>query len=587
MAGGKVGPRQKMINMMYLVLTALLALNVSAEILSAFETIKQQLNYSSQNAESSATGAIKVMKAKVDEEVAKGQKDNAGVKDSLDIVHNMTKDLITYIDGLDKSLLAMDGVQDPKTGEILRKDETELNHNFFMGAGGGEEQNGGRGAGKAFELRNKINAYYKTLMDIHNAGTTVDTAKWKAAEFSIQDQKAEDGQAVTWEKHTFHGPIVANFAMLEALKADIYQKENKLLNDYAARLGMKPREIKEVPPPTPPVVKEPEPVKPPDPVVTPKDPKKADVKCLDGEASLIIAPVSEVVVAGMQYKAKLIVGVTSKEAFKYTTTSGSIVGTDVVIPANGNSIPAGKTEVEQTYTVSTTVQGKPISTSGKFKIRKPEIVVTSASVQNLYRLCGNMVNIDVPALGDLYNPVCTASDAEIKQSGESKKKFLIVPRGNKCIVGVSSLMNGQTMKIGDVVYNVIDPPKPSIEILINGQRASSSTQVAKGSRVTLKVVPDPEFKAALPQDARYEITAVAVYKQCGLNPPSKAGGTKLSGRDAAAGLDFPIPQEAFQCSSGSKIFFEVEDVARKNFQSKIVVDPRFTLYEKSISVTTK
>lgn len=585
MAGGKVGPRQKMINMMYLVLTALLALNVSAEILSAFETIKEQLNYSSQNAEASAAGAIKVMKAKVDEEVAKGQKDNAGVKDSLDIVHNMTKDLIAYIDGLDKALLAMDGVQDPKTGEILRKDETELNHNFFMGAAGGEEANGGRGAGKAFELRNKINAYYKTLMDIHNAGITVDTAKWKAAEFTIQDQKAEDGQAVTWENHTFHGPIVANFAMLEALKADIYQKENKLLNDYAARLGMKPREI---PPVTPPKVEEKKPIeeeKKPEP--KPSEPTKATVKCLDGEASLIIAPVSEVVVAGMQYKAKLIVGVTSKEAFKYTTTSGSIVGTEVVIPANGNAIPAGKTEVEQTYTVSTSVQGKSISTSGKFKIRKPEIVVTSASVQNLYRLCGNMVNIDVPALGDLYNPVCTASDADIKQSGESKKKFLIVPRGNKCIVGVSSLMNGQTMKIGDVVYNVIDPPKPSIEILINGQRASSSTQVAKGSRVTLKVVPDPEFKAALPQDARYEITAVEVYKQCGLTPPSKAGGTTLSGRDAAAGLDFPIPGEAFQCASGSKIFFEVKDVARKNFQGKIVVDTRFTLYEKSISVTTK
>ncbi len=585
MAGGKVGPRQKMINMMYLVLTALLALNVSAEILSAFETIKQQLNYSSQNAEASATGAIKVMKAKVDEEVAKGQKDNAGVKDSLDIVHNMTKDLITYIDGLDKSLLAMDGVQDPKTGEILRKDETELNHNFFMGAGGGEEQNGGRGAGKAFELRNKINAYYKTLMDIHNAGTTVDTAKWKAAEFTIQDQKAEDGQSVTWEKNTFNGPIVANFAMLEALKADIYQKENKLLNDYAARLGMKPREIKEVPPVTPPKIEPPK-VEPPK--VDTKEPKKeVEVDKVSGKATLIVSPISSVVVAGMQYKAKLIVGIEQKDKFNYTTTMGSIAGDEVIIPANGNSIPAGKSEIEQTYTVNTTIQGKPLSATEKFKIRKPEIVVTSASVQNLYRLCGNMVNIDVPALGDLYNPVCTASDADIKQSGESKKKFLIVPRGNKCIVGVSSLMNGQTMKIGDVVYNVIDPPKPSIEILINGQRASSSTQVAKGSRVTLKVVPDPEFKAALPQDARYEITAVDVYKQCGLTPPSKAGGTGLSGRDAAAGLDFPIPGEAFQCASGSKIFFEVKDVARKNFQGKIVVDTRFTLYEKSISVTTK
>ena len=39
MAGGKETPRQKMIGMMYLVLTALLALNVSKEILDAFITI--------------------------------------------------------------------------------------------------------------------------------------------------------------------------------------------------------------------------------------------------------------------------------------------------------------------------------------------------------------------------------------------------------------------------------------------------------------------------------------------------------------------------------------------------------------------
>ena len=36
MAGGRLTPRQKMINMMYLVLTALLALNVSKEVLQSF-----------------------------------------------------------------------------------------------------------------------------------------------------------------------------------------------------------------------------------------------------------------------------------------------------------------------------------------------------------------------------------------------------------------------------------------------------------------------------------------------------------------------------------------------------------------------
>ena len=46
MAGGKETPRQKMIGMMYLVLTALLALNVSKQIVAAFITINDKLDYS-------------------------------------------------------------------------------------------------------------------------------------------------------------------------------------------------------------------------------------------------------------------------------------------------------------------------------------------------------------------------------------------------------------------------------------------------------------------------------------------------------------------------------------------------------------
>jgi len=48
MASGKISPRQKMINMMYLVLTAMLAMNVSAEILNAFKTVNKSLDKKNQ-----------------------------------------------------------------------------------------------------------------------------------------------------------------------------------------------------------------------------------------------------------------------------------------------------------------------------------------------------------------------------------------------------------------------------------------------------------------------------------------------------------------------------------------------------------
>src|SRR3712207_3324759 len=50
-------PRQKMINLMYLVLTALLALNVSAEILNAFKTVDRSL-VTTNNTINNSTGTI-------------------------------------------------------------------------------------------------------------------------------------------------------------------------------------------------------------------------------------------------------------------------------------------------------------------------------------------------------------------------------------------------------------------------------------------------------------------------------------------------------------------------------------------------
>src|SRR6478735_1606658 len=56
-------PRQKMINLMYLVLTALLALNVSAEILNAFKTVNSSLTAASNTLDKKNTNIFSSFKA--------------------------------------------------------------------------------------------------------------------------------------------------------------------------------------------------------------------------------------------------------------------------------------------------------------------------------------------------------------------------------------------------------------------------------------------------------------------------------------------------------------------------------------------
>src|SRR5580692_4090823 len=114
-------PRQKMINMMYLVLTALLAINVSAEILNAFKTVDHGINRSNDlfikkskdqfaafDKELSQQGAAKVMPFR----------NNAVITDSL------ANQACEFIDGLKMKLMLICGGKAPN-GEGYNEGEME------------------------------------------------------------------------------------------------------------------------------------------------------------------------------------------------------------------------------------------------------------------------------------------------------------------------------------------------------------------------------------------------------------------------------------------------------------------------------
>src|SRR5438045_5822252 len=60
-------PRQKMINIMYLVLTAILALNVSAEVINAFKVVDRSLITSNQNIGNANEGLYKSLSDKLND----------------------------------------------------------------------------------------------------------------------------------------------------------------------------------------------------------------------------------------------------------------------------------------------------------------------------------------------------------------------------------------------------------------------------------------------------------------------------------------------------------------------------------------
>src|SRR5256885_5137873 len=128
-------PRQKMINMMYLVLTALLALNVSSEILNAFKTVNKSLENTNVTVDHSTQTIMKSLVDKLSDPMtaAKAQVWYPKAKNATDI----SKGVYDYIQKLkDRILTEADG--DPKDpNKSFKEDNLDIATRIMIEKGEG------------------------------------------------------------------------------------------------------------------------------------------------------------------------------------------------------------------------------------------------------------------------------------------------------------------------------------------------------------------------------------------------------------------------------------------------------------------
>ncbi len=362
-----------------------------------------------------------------------------------------------------------------------------------------------------------------------------------------------------WKQFDQRRPVISFIATLEGLKTHVLNVERQLLKDFMNISG--------------------------------------DISFFSRDKlTPLVIPESKIVPAGLQFKARLYLTTSSSDLEPIFSGNGVEIDpsgefAELTLPASGTVIPKGKNEGYQRYsatiglkTLSGTVEKYPVE--GTFTVRKPEILITSAAVQNLYRACGNTVNIDVPALGDYYNPDVKVSSGSVQQSKNSIKKWMIAPEGRSCYVTVSSVTNGQSVNIGAVKYKVIEPPKPNIEVLVNGRVYDGSTPIPKTSRVLVRIVPDEEFRAALPNDARYGISTVDVLIQDDGSSRPRHVGTIEGGR-AEQGIAIDLSSEVRNATGSVKVYLRVNEVYRLNYRNQKKPDKRFSEMERTLGVAIR
>lgn len=236
MASGKQTPRQKMINMMYLVLTALLALNVSKEILDSFVTVNTGLENTKVTLREKMDDTYSQFSGLAAENAAKyGANYNQAQQ-----VQQKAADLVNYIDTLkvmvikETEKLPQDSivVKDAhghaaivNLGKIDKKDAYNEITNMMVGS---EPAKPKEGPYTATELRMKMEEFRDLVKGLRpedqNLQASMDLL------FNFESRPNASGTVENWESRNFyHVPLAAGITIMSKMQADIRNAESEIV----------------------------------------------------------------------------------------------------------------------------------------------------------------------------------------------------------------------------------------------------------------------------------------------------------------------------------------------------------------------
>lgn len=234
-------PRQKMINMMYIVLTAMLALNVAAQVLEAFRVVDSSLIQTLK--------AVDMKNAQVYSSFEQAYIENPAKveewKGKADAVRESTRNLMTYI-----SQLKEDAVNDSGSKPI-NADNPLADDDFFYVTQNGdtlkiEKEDDLNSPSelmitqkRAYELKDKIVEYREGLIALisEDNDELIETIN---SELETADPKVtvkEGGGNKTWETEYFlDKPLVAVLTLLSKIQIDVKNAEANLINYLYAQI---------------------------------------------------------------------------------------------------------------------------------------------------------------------------------------------------------------------------------------------------------------------------------------------------------------------------------------------------------------
>ena len=420
MAGGKQTPRQKMINLMYLIFIAMLALNMSKEVLAAFGLMNEKLEQSNAKTDENNLAFFENLATKASENEA----EYGALYQNAQEVKELSTKYYDYLEGLKKEMTA--DLEDPKDYVVMDKSDF-LDNLFFQGDNLKPE-------GKKF--LEMINTYRDGVVAELPEGKFEDIKDAVKTRFATGDAEGKvekrDGTRQDWMNYHFEGfPLVASLTKITQLQADIKATEQEVLK------GLLEGNL------------------------------TAAVSLKNFATSLNAS--KSAFYSGEKYDGKIIISKTDKTSTPVRaelTLDGRKLseGRDYRLEAGGvqmliNSGSAGDHEVAGMLYFMQDGKEIEVPVSNKFAvINKPNRAVIAADKMNVvYRGVANPMTISIPGIAD--NKVTASAPGLRKVSGS---KYIMNPgTGREVTINASGVLpDGQRISTPET-FRIKDIPRPA------------------------------------------------------------------------------------------------------------------------------
>ncbi|MBQ8282963.1 MAG: gliding motility protein GldM [Paraprevotella sp.] len=439
--------RQKMINLMYVVLMAMLALNVSSDVLNGFSLVEDSLLRTTANASASNEALYKDLQEQMEVNPTKVKE----WYDKAQYVKQISDSLYNFAEELKVRIVQQTDGKDGDIRNIRNKEDLEAASTVMLAPRRGEGEN----------LYNAINSFRERIVGM----VTNDTQK-KIISDNLSTDVPNKALALgkNWQEYMFENmPVAAAVTLLSKLQSDVRYAEGEVLHTLTANIDIKDLRVNEL--------------------------------------NAYVIPSSRTVVQGGKLSAQIIMA-----AVDTTRRPTIYVGGKKIASQNGTyEMVCGTTGDFTLKGYIETVDGRGDLVrrdfSQPYTVVAPSATVSADLMNVLYAGYENPMSVSIPGV-PANKVVASMTGGTLQPRGAGK--YIVRPAevGKDAVITVNANMEGRMQKMGAFTFRVRKLPDPTAYIEYAAEGGSNRF---RGGRLSKQVLMSTEGIGAAIDDGLLNI----------------------------------------------------------------------------------